>query len=138
MLSLSRRLQDYVKWRGQLFHQFLRALVDDSAEVRAMAEFLLIDTLCSKVCPILLSHPLPLITGACPAQAAHPMHPGDLVPHLPKADIAAVCFSSAVLFAFCEVAQVRLTDTVVVSTCIPGEGHNLKSGSVVMIPWRPG
>jgi hypothetical protein len=41
--------QDYVKWRGQLFQHFLRALVDDSAPVRALAEFLLADTLCNKV-----------------------------------------------------------------------------------------
>lgn len=43
-------LQDYVKWRGPLFHRFLLALVDDSASVRALAEYLLTDTLVSKVC----------------------------------------------------------------------------------------
>ena len=42
-------LQDYVKWRGPLFHRFLLALVDDSASVRALAEYLLTDTLASKV-----------------------------------------------------------------------------------------
>ena len=41
--------QDYVKWRGPLFHRFLLALVDDSPGVRALAEFLLSDTLASKV-----------------------------------------------------------------------------------------
>ena len=41
--------QDFVKWRGQLFHQFLRALVDNSGQVRALAEYLLADTLCHKV-----------------------------------------------------------------------------------------
>ena len=43
-------LQDYVKWRGQLFHQFMRALVDDSHEVRSLANYLLADALSSKVC----------------------------------------------------------------------------------------
>ena len=42
-------LQDYVKWRGQLFHQFMRALVDDSHEVRALANYLLADALSTKV-----------------------------------------------------------------------------------------
>ena len=42
-------LQDYVKWRGQLFHQFMRALVDDSREVRSLANYLLADALSSKV-----------------------------------------------------------------------------------------
>lgn len=41
--------QDYVKWRGHLFHRFLRALVDDSARVRSLAEYLLADTLSTKV-----------------------------------------------------------------------------------------
>lgn len=40
--------QDYVKWRGQLFHQFMRALVDDSAEVRTLANYLLADALSTK------------------------------------------------------------------------------------------
>ena len=68
--------QDYVKWRGQLFHQFLRALVDDSAEVRAMAEFLLADTICNKVptcvsatavftCQPLIAHCLHTVTLSC-------------------------------------------------------------------------
>ena len=42
-------LQDYVKWRGPLFHRFLLALVDDSPSVCALAEYLLTDTLASKV-----------------------------------------------------------------------------------------
>lgn len=42
-------LQDYVKWRGPLFHRFLVALVDDSPSVCALAEYLLSDTLASKV-----------------------------------------------------------------------------------------
>ena len=42
-------MQDYVKWRGPLFHRFLLALVEDSASVRALAEYLLTDTLASKV-----------------------------------------------------------------------------------------
>jgi len=45
------RLQDSVKWRGPLFHRFTRALVDDSAAVRALAEFLLADTLATKARP---------------------------------------------------------------------------------------
>lgn len=47
-------MQDYVKWRGPLFHRFLLALVDDSASVRALAEYLLTDTLVSKVCTVKL------------------------------------------------------------------------------------
>lgn len=47
-------LQDYVKWRGHLFHQFLRTLVDCSARVRNLAEYLLADTLASKVSYYLL------------------------------------------------------------------------------------
>ena len=43
--------QDYVKWRGPLFHRFTRALVDDSAAVRALAEYLLADTLATKARP---------------------------------------------------------------------------------------
>lgn len=49
-LTTSDLLQDYVKWRGPLFHRFLLAIVDDSASVRALAEYLLTDTLASKVC----------------------------------------------------------------------------------------
>lgn len=41
-------MQDYVKWRGPLFHRFLLALVDDSPSVCALAEYLLTDTLASK------------------------------------------------------------------------------------------
>ncbi len=43
------RLQDYVKWRGPLFHRFLLALVDESSSVCSLAEYLLTDTLASKV-----------------------------------------------------------------------------------------
>lgn len=43
-------VQDYVKWRGQLFHQFMRALVDDSHDVRSLANYLLADALSTKVC----------------------------------------------------------------------------------------
>ena len=43
------RAQDYVKWRGQLFHQFLRALVDDSHQVRSLAHHLLAEALATKV-----------------------------------------------------------------------------------------
>ena len=46
---LSVKPQDYVKWRGPLFLRFLLALVDDSPGIRALAEFLLSDTLASKV-----------------------------------------------------------------------------------------
>ncbi len=48
-------VQDYVKWRGPLFHRFLLALVDDSPSVCALAEYLLTDTLASKVCCVLYS-----------------------------------------------------------------------------------
>ena len=41
--------QDYVKWRGPLFHRFLLALIDDSPRVRALAEYLLGDTIATKV-----------------------------------------------------------------------------------------
>ena len=42
-----------MKWRGQLFHQFLRALVDDSHQVRSLAHHLLAEALATKVgCPI--------------------------------------------------------------------------------------
>lgn len=44
-------LQDYVKWRGALFHHFLLALVDKDAGVRDLAEHLLTDSLASKVWP---------------------------------------------------------------------------------------
>ena len=42
-------MQDYVKWRGALFHRFLAALVDACPSVRGLAEFLLSDALASKV-----------------------------------------------------------------------------------------
>eukprot|EP00884_Botryococcus_braunii_P006340 jgi/Botrbrau1/15707/Bobra.4_1s0080.1 len=41
-------LKDYVRWRGTLFHHFLVALVDESSEVKGLAEFLLNDTLVTK------------------------------------------------------------------------------------------
>ena len=53
----SMRVQDYVKWRGQLFHQFLRALVDDSHQVRSLAGHLLADALATKVGPPVLAPP---------------------------------------------------------------------------------
>ena len=43
--------QDFVKWRGPLFQRFLLALVDQSAAVRSLAEYLLSDALASKVPP---------------------------------------------------------------------------------------
>ena len=70
-------MQDYVKWRGPLFHRFLLALVDDSRSVCALAEYLLTDTLASKVhcavCPAMclrlsLGHSaitLALLAGCC-------------------------------------------------------------------------
>lgn len=41
-----------MKWRGALFQRFLLALVDESRAVRSLAEYLLADTLGSKVLPI--------------------------------------------------------------------------------------
>ena len=61
-------LQDYVKWRGQLFHQFMRALVDDSHEVRSLANYLLADALSTKVClrpSALLPCPCRTCSAAC-------------------------------------------------------------------------
>lgn len=47
---LSNLLQkDYVKWRGPLFHRFLLALVDDIPHVAGLAEYMLSDTLTTKV-----------------------------------------------------------------------------------------
>ncbi|BDA42617.1 probable condensin complex subunit 1 at C-terminar half [Coccomyxa sp. Obi] len=48
--------RDYVKWRGHLFHRFLRALVDDSARVRSLAEYLLADTLSTKAPLLAYNH----------------------------------------------------------------------------------
>ena len=48
-VTLENYLQDYVKWRGALFHHFLLALVDEDADVRGLAEYLLTDSLASKV-----------------------------------------------------------------------------------------
>jgi len=42
-------MKDYVKWRGALFHRFALALVDSSPAVRNLAEYLLGDTLATKV-----------------------------------------------------------------------------------------
>lgn len=41
--------QDYVRWRGSLFHRFLVALVDESSEIKGLADFLLNDALMIKV-----------------------------------------------------------------------------------------
>lgn len=41
--------QDFVKWRGALFHRFTVALVDSSEAIRKLANFLLADALSSKV-----------------------------------------------------------------------------------------
>lgn len=49
--------QDFVKWRGPLFQRFLLALVDESPRVRALAEFLLGDTLATKVLAAVTSLP---------------------------------------------------------------------------------
>lgn len=38
-----------MKWRGPLFHRFTLALVDSSPGVRQLAEYLLADTLATKV-----------------------------------------------------------------------------------------
>ena len=46
-----------MKWRGQLFHQFLRALVDDSHQVCSLAHHLLADALATKVRPQILAPP---------------------------------------------------------------------------------
>ncbi|KAK9842050.1 hypothetical protein WJX81_006195 [Elliptochloris bilobata] len=54
MASLLSR--DYVKWRGPLFHRFTRALVDDSAAVRALAEYLLADMLATKAPLLAYNH----------------------------------------------------------------------------------
>jgi hypothetical protein len=42
-------LQDFVKWKGPLFHKFTLSLVDSSHAVRHLAEYLLADTLALKV-----------------------------------------------------------------------------------------
>jgi hypothetical protein len=41
--------QDYVKWRGSLFHGVTLALADPSRAVRELAEYLLSDTFATKV-----------------------------------------------------------------------------------------
>ena len=62
-------LQDYVKWRGPLFHRFLLALVDDSPSVCALAEYLLTDTLASKVSLCMpLAFTLFSVKGVCERQ----------------------------------------------------------------------
>lgn len=42
-------MQDFVKWRGAVFHRFTLALVDPSPDIRQLAEFLLADALATKV-----------------------------------------------------------------------------------------
>ncbi|KAF8073170.1 Ncapd3 [Scenedesmus sp. PABB004] len=49
-------MKDYVKWRGPLFHRFLLALVDPSPAVRALAEYLLRDTLATKAPLLAYNH----------------------------------------------------------------------------------
>ena len=56
-------MQDYVKWRGPLFHRFLLALVDDSPSVCALAEYLLTDTLASKASSAMTWQPLVALTA---------------------------------------------------------------------------
>ena len=48
LLLSSLILQDYVKWRGLLFHRFLVASVDDNNEVACLAEMVLFGPLLSK------------------------------------------------------------------------------------------
>ena len=48
LLLSSLILQDYVKWRGLLFHRFLVASVDDNDEVACLAEMVLFGPLLSK------------------------------------------------------------------------------------------
>ncbi|GAB4813688.1 hypothetical protein N2152v2_000734 [Parachlorella kessleri] len=48
--------KDYVKWRGPLFHRFLLALIDDSTRVRALAEYLLGDTIATKLPNLAYNH----------------------------------------------------------------------------------
>ena len=42
-------VQDFVKWKGPLFHKFTLSLVDSSPAVRRLAQYLLADTLALKV-----------------------------------------------------------------------------------------
>ena len=44
-------VQDFVKWKGPLFHKFTLSLVDSSPAVRRLAQYLLADTLALKVPP---------------------------------------------------------------------------------------
>lgn len=41
-------MQDFVKWRGALFHKYILALADNSLAVRQLAEYLLTNTLALK------------------------------------------------------------------------------------------
>ena len=49
LTHMTLHVQDYVKWRGPLFHRFLVALVDTCPTVGSLAEYLLSDTLATKV-----------------------------------------------------------------------------------------
>lgn len=57
-------VQDFVKWRGALFHRFVAALVDECPDVRSLAGFLLSDALASKArlctCTVSCEHCLAL------------------------------------------------------------------------------
>ena len=63
---IGQNVQDFVKWRGALFHKFTLALVDTSASVRQLAEYLLTNTLALKVHtptrPLTVIHCFGLIT----------------------------------------------------------------------------
>jgi hypothetical protein len=48
--------KDYVKWRGPLFHRFLLALVDPCQRVAHLAEYLLTDTLATKMPNLAYNH----------------------------------------------------------------------------------
>ncbi|KAG2488406.1 hypothetical protein HYH03_013090 [Edaphochlamys debaryana] len=49
-------LRDYVKWRGGLVHRFLLALVDEFPGVRALAQYLLSDSLATKAPMLAYNH----------------------------------------------------------------------------------
>ena len=56
LLLSSLLLQDYVKWRGLLFHRFLVAAVDDDLEVAELAEMALMGPLLSKQPRLFANH----------------------------------------------------------------------------------
>jgi len=58
-------VQDFVKWKGPLFHKFTLSLVDSSQAVRCLAQFLLADTLALKVRPRKPPFPLILPLRSC-------------------------------------------------------------------------